>query len=84
MSVLLELDDQLTKPLREYCHQHDLRESDLINQVLRDFLGRHQPRDATPFECWQQVFTPEGSGIPDLGSRAKSHLKEKLRDTHPD
>lgn len=84
MTVLLELDERLAEQLREYCHRRELRENDLVNRLLRDFLTREEPRAPTPFECWQQVFTPEGSGVPDLGSRAKHHLREKLRGKHSD
>lgn len=84
MSHSLELDEQLAAPLRDYCARHALRETELVNRLLREFLAQEQAEPASPFQLWQQVFTPEGSGLPDLGSRAKSHLKEKLRGRHPD
>lgn len=84
MSQPLELDEQLAEPLRDYCRRHALSESQLLNHLLREFLAREHPAPATPFDLWQQVFTSEGSGISDLGSRAKSHLRDKLRDRHSD
>jgi hypothetical protein len=83
MTVLLELDDNLEDRLHDYCRQHELPESELLNRLLRDFLGREEQREIpSSFELWQQVCSPVGSGRTDLGSHAKFHLREKLRGKH--
>ena len=84
MSQAFELDEQLVKPLQEYCRRHALSENDLLNQLLRVFLERKQAAGPSSYDLWREVFTPQGSGIPDLGSRAKQHLREKLRERHID
>lgn len=81
MSLNLEVPEPLAEQLRQYCQRHALSETDLIQQLVRDCLSRDQA-SVTPYELWQQVYTPEGSGQPDLGRRAKKHLKTKLRGQH--
>ena len=81
MSLNLEIPEPLAEQLRRYCQRHALSETDLIQQLVRDCLSRDQV-SVTPYEIWQQVYTPEGSGQPDLGRRAKEHLKTKLRGQH--
>jgi len=81
MPLNLEVPEPLAEHLREYCQRHALSEAELIQQLVRDCLSRELV-SATPYELWWQVYTPEGSGQPDLGRRAKEHLKAKLRDQH--
>jgi ATP-dependent exoDNAse (exonuclease V) beta subunit len=77
MPLNLEVPEPLAEQLRQYCQRHALSETELIQQLVHDCLDRDQV-SATPYQLWQQVYTPESSGQPDLGRRAKEHLKAKL------
>ena len=81
MLLNLEVPEPLAEQLRQYCRRHALSETDLIQQLVRDCLSRDHI-SVTPYELWQQVYTPEGSGQPDLGRLAKEYLKAKLRGQH--
>lgn len=81
MSLQLKVPEPLSEQLQHYCQTHDRTADEVVGQLLRDFLDR-EPSAPTPYELWQRVFTAEGSGEPDLGRRAKAHLKDKLHARH--
>jgi hypothetical protein len=83
MSLRLEILEPLAGQLQRYCQVHEQPADEVVRQALRDFLDREHSTP-TPYELWRQAFTPEGSGQPDLGQRAKEHLWEKLCGRHSD
>ncbi|MEO8008097.1 MAG: hypothetical protein ABI728_06200 [Betaproteobacteria bacterium] len=76
----MRLPEDLERRIDAVAEGKGVTKSGLVRGWIEQSLEAESRRGRkTPYELWNEIFTPAGSGRGDLGRNAKRIVKEKIR-----